>query len=1283
MIPINPKKPGDVRRSRWEEARLREQIDQIGRGSLSDGSIDSSGVNSIPPGREWFFAKITGGTGSGLNYSYTWQEQRQLAENVFEDNTVGLVGTETYYPAYELQNSPDVPPGSIVRMWQSDHGDFYNFEQLGTAEGDGTHYALAYTENLAGTLSLASGTFTWIPATSTIAMYLDGVSPTIGDRILHNRLREDIGHAMNGVLVFTDLSDLNAIKLIRATDYDSAEEIIPGSKVVVTGGQNFHDKTFILRNDGEPVINTDRLIFDLHAEKRDIGWGTLDLVLNNNLTLPDTWSQYLCDIDRTVELTPYIPKILTISEVAERKRRVLWNSIPELSSATSTPSNDNDRPIIVKGNVNVGTTLALTSNHADLILSQSGVLFMDYDETANPESSDPGGWRLAAISEPAVQTMTFGLAPGEVQIEPYFPRVKLVPSDSGLTITAVVTGTVPTGTKAYPVAGRMTFYNGSSFALIMAHQGSGATPDKLICPDEVNYTLPAYGSVDAERIEDGLGHRLIAGSAVSVPYYPPGGTLTLAMALTTKDHDPNTFTLANTGTMSFESSIVSLTNPSGTVAQVDFRRATVAAAGVVSAGPTQQHLGSGVKSVDTLGIAVAGTSPELMAQGSSSVGHGVLMFQGSAADPVTNWAHVAHRGIFFNDTFSLSPDRGYVGPMPVGTTGLLESEGSDGDVWIFTNPGTFRFSDTSLTIRDYDDNARTCGLYLSGKDNGNYPYSIALDGIANDRTKLAMRSKKTGNVDFTLDLKCAEGDSLGLYLSTFNRIAYYSHKDFWIESTTSLAAYANGQLEVKSLNDDVPWIAAVQMGLGGDDDTFTMIESCGIKFTDQPDKRTDYGTIYGPTIYAHQYKLFGGTPIDTWELGHRFTEKGQVGGWDGTYNEVSGAGTVGQILTRSNDHASGLVWADPAGGSLGLTVYDHDDRETTFTGINKMSFENDIVNLSLPVAGEVWVDFERAAYTIAGVISSGPESQHLGSGIKSVDTLGLQNVPAEGIKELLSPQQASTDEHGVLFYKTSPGSGNWANIGIHGIFFDDSITLLPTKYIGTRGINTSGSLSEGSGLTILSDPGLLRLNGTSLLLSDVDRAGGASFTIQAPSASNPVGVTLGISPDVGWSLEGEAAIATGGGTLTLECLTGPGGSPGVSGLYITQAISGTSRTAHYAETELEIVDPTGRVVAAPRSIIVESDEGTDPFVRVSLDDGDDVVQTNLLHDCLSLPEVADPTALSVVGPGCAISIYGGHLWITSTIADAWRASIPPPPGGDGTWNLQLATVSGVNTYSWV
>lgn len=805
---------------------MREQMVQIGRGSLSDGSIDSSGVNVIPPGQQWFLAKITGVNTEGANPAYEWSEIVQGAENTHEtDLAAGLSGSVDYYPAYELRNNADVPTGTVVRMWPSYEGDYYNFDFLDFEinPDDFTigldfndiysssvmaidHKAQYYTEQLGATvtLTLATGTITLSPNGTIATTYLDGGTASIGTRILYNSGREAAGHSLNGILVFTGLgSTSTGVTLVRATDYDSATEITPGSKVTVTDGDEFHDKTFILKNDGTVTVNTTDLIFDLHAEKQDIGWSSLILESGYEavVVLP-----HICRQIR-VSTSEVKFQMQGVEPVKERTRRVLWN----VGSET----------IIVKHQHSsaAATWRINCATGRDLILYPGGLCFLDYDDITER-------WRAAVISDrlAATKSVTANQAPLDLELN---RLLRLVPDANMRLIQGL--RQLPATADGNPtrIRDEATLTNDGTFTLALTHaDGAVSAHERIICPGATSFELRPSEAVALVRDNGGGGWSVLSMSRPEV-----SGSI----ALTIREHTPYANTFTGITKLSFENAIVNLSNPTASDGQIDFVRTAYQMAGVISEGPTTQHIGSGVKSFDSVGLAIGGTTPVVMTsrRATTAVGAGVLSFTSapsSAATLPSTWAHHCLRGVFFNDSITLTPTRGYLGPMGVNSGGTLTNESAtDGTQRIYTNPCVFTFANGQILVDDYDGDMGNGEITYTG-GTSTYPWQFRLLGGTEIGWHLAGYGTKGGGADAcTLDLACAYGSHNGLRLDSAGKQSYFTDSQVSVDTADSKLSWSdNNPLKVRSKTSTMPSVQVVQ---DGSPDTITTVTSNGVEFT--------------------------------------------------------------------------------------------------------------------------------------------------------------------------------------------------------------------------------------------------------------------------------------------------------------------------------------------------------------------------------------------------------------------------------------------------------------------
>lgn len=117
--------------------------------------------------------------------------------------------------------------------------------------------ALATTANVAGTY-IGSPTFT---LTNTVngAISVDGVTPTVGDRIL---LKNQTSGTQNGIYTVTTVGNAGTpYVLTRATDFDSSAEILTGDYTFIVGGATNAATGFILITPATITLDVTSLSF--------------------------------------------------------------------------------------------------------------------------------------------------------------------------------------------------------------------------------------------------------------------------------------------------------------------------------------------------------------------------------------------------------------------------------------------------------------------------------------------------------------------------------------------------------------------------------------------------------------------------------------------------------------------------------------------------------------------------------------------------------------------------------------------------------------------------------------------------------------------------------------------------------------------------------------------------------------------------------------------------------------------------------------------------------------
>lgn len=464
--------------------------------------------------------------------------------------------------------------------------DIYNSSVLAI-----DHKAEYYTESFGSsiTLTLASSTITMTPSGTIDPTYLDGGVPVVGTRILYNEAREASGHSLNGILVFTGLGSASTgVTLVRATDYDSAAKISASSKVTVTGGDEFHDKTFILKNDGTVTVNTTDLIFDLHAEKQDIGWSSLVLASGDEeaVVLP-----HICRQVR-VSTSEEDFQIQGVEPVKERVRRILWNVGSE--TIIVKHQNDNAYPEF----------RIICATGKDLILYPNGLCFLDYDDITER-------WRAAVISDRAAATfpVTADQAPLDLELN---RLLQLVPDANFRLIQGIRQNPNPLDGLPARIRDLGYLVNRGTFTLALMHaDGAVSAHERINCPGNTSMELRPSEAVEVIRDNSGDGWNVLSmsrtesGSSTTTP-------LTLIHDLASGNQTfsgVTTLHLTNTGASSSSSTkafTLSATVPTGTLTLLP---AAASQPGYVNApgswfvsGSNFQQMGLGCKGFDCIQI---------------------------------------------------------------------------------------------------------------------------------------------------------------------------------------------------------------------------------------------------------------------------------------------------------------------------------------------------------------------------------------------------------------------------------------------------------------------------------------------------------------------------------------------------------------------------------------------------------------------------------------------------------------------------------------------------------
>lgn len=124
---------------------------------------------------------------------------------------------------------------------------------------------LATTTNLSGTYNngTAGVGATLTNNTTQAALEIDGVTTQVNDRVL---VKDQTTEAENGVYTVTDVgSGATDWVLTRATDYDTAAEILPGTLVPVSGG-TVNGGSIWLETATVTTVGTDDIVFAIFAQ---------------------------------------------------------------------------------------------------------------------------------------------------------------------------------------------------------------------------------------------------------------------------------------------------------------------------------------------------------------------------------------------------------------------------------------------------------------------------------------------------------------------------------------------------------------------------------------------------------------------------------------------------------------------------------------------------------------------------------------------------------------------------------------------------------------------------------------------------------------------------------------------------------------------------------------------------------------------------------------------------------------------------------------------------------
>lgn len=203
-----------------------------------------------------------------------------LGTMAYQDaNAVNITGGSAALTSGSVAATPFNPTDLVNKAYADAVGSGFTFKAACFA---GTTANLSTTYN-----NGASGVGATLTATVNGVFSVDGVSPTVNQRIL---VKDQSTTAYNGIYTVTDVGSAGTpYVLTRATDFDSSAEIVPGSIIFVTNGTVNAQRSWVETN-GVITVGTDPIVFVVFSQTYPLslangGTGAVLTASNNSLVV--------------------------------------------------------------------------------------------------------------------------------------------------------------------------------------------------------------------------------------------------------------------------------------------------------------------------------------------------------------------------------------------------------------------------------------------------------------------------------------------------------------------------------------------------------------------------------------------------------------------------------------------------------------------------------------------------------------------------------------------------------------------------------------------------------------------------------------------------------------------------------------------------------------------------------------------------------------------------------------------------------------------------------------
>lgn len=231
------------------------------------------------------------------------------------------------------------------------------------------------------------------------ALSIDGNSPSVGDRVL---IKNQVTKAQNGIYTVTATGSAGAVfVLTRATDYNTASEILNGTQTFIAGGATLASTQWAMNNTAPITVGTTDITFAQTSGPGSVTGGTGVTVTGSSIaitnvgpgagsyTIPNitinAQGQITAATSGSASVTPPVGQVKTANYVATTGDDfVICNvATTDMTVTFYAASSASRKPIRVKNASQTGTCtvfptstaesiFAATGNEASIILSPGG-----------------------------------------------------------------------------------------------------------------------------------------------------------------------------------------------------------------------------------------------------------------------------------------------------------------------------------------------------------------------------------------------------------------------------------------------------------------------------------------------------------------------------------------------------------------------------------------------------------------------------------------------------------------------------------------------------------------------------------------------------------------------------------------------------------------------------------------------------------------------------------------------------------------------------------------------